>query len=262
MNRINKKIVLFCCMAGLGFGMTACSSDDDAIVGGDTGTVSLSVSTDTAFDVATRSLDESDYECLSNYTVQILNSDSTVLYTYNYESVPDTIELSSGAYIVKAYTGTEYDASRDYFYVEGYASFNVENGRSTSVSVTCTPTCGKVQAEFDDTMADYFSTYYVVYTTNALTASGTSATWQSSDTEPWYLLLDKGGEEVTATIHFTRISDGKSSSVTTTTDMDRNTSWTLSIAPEDSNGSLGISITVNEETNDEEIDVVVPSEWV
>ena len=38
--------------------------------------------------------------------------------------------------------------------------------------------------------------------------------------------------------------------------------WTLNISPNQNDGSLGIVIEVDETTNDQEIDIVVPSDWI
>lgn len=111
-------------------------------------------------------------------------------------------------------------------------------------------------------MATYFSNYSVIYETEALKATGSTAIWQKDDTDPWYLKVNEKGESVTATISFTRLSDGKSASVEKTYTLAPGKSWTLNIAPQDNNGSLGITVTIDESTDDEEIDIEVPSEWI
>ena len=114
----------------------------------------------------------------------------------------------------------------------------------------------------DSQLSEYFSDYSVVYETAALKAAGSTAVWAKGDTEPWYLKVDPKGETVTATIQFTRLSDNKPDSEVRTYTLAPSKSWTLSIAPQDNNGSIDIDITIDESTDDEEIDIEVPSEWL
>lgn len=263
---VKKRLIFLSCMIGMSLIATSCSSDEsnaETTAAGETGTIQLSLNTNASFGTSnTRAVTESDYANVSNYAIQILDSNDGVVKTYTASSEISTpVELSNGSYTLKAYYGTESDASRDAFYVEGTTDFIVQADNQT-ISVTCTPTCGKVITEFDEEMPDFFSNYYVVYTTAALTTAGTTATWSSTDTEPWYLKVDEAGETVTATIYATRISDGKTANVEKDYILKPNQSWTLHIAPTSDNGSLGIAITVNEETTDKEIDIVVPADWV
>ena len=44
--------------------------------------------------------------------------------------------------------------------------------------------------------------------------------------------------------------------------MKPNQSWTMNIAPHDDNGFLGITITIDESTEDVIHDIKVPSDWI
>ena len=223
------KKLLMGCMASLCLMGTSCSSPQDPECNDGTGNIRLGVTTNAAF---TRAVNESAYADVSNYTV------------------------------LKAFYGTESNASRDGFYVAGEKSFIVEGEEVQNITVECNPTCGKVKVNFATNMSEYFSAYSVVYETAALTEVGGSAIWQKDDTEPWYLKVNAQGETVKATIHVTRVSDSKSATVEKTYTLAPGKSWTLSIAPQDNNGGLGITVTVDEATDDEEIDIEVPSEWL
>lgn len=253
-----KTLLLFSCLVGIGFTAASCSSDNNEATTG-SGTISLDViNAGTAF---TRAVNEADYQNTANYTVQILNNDDEVQKEFLYKDRESSIELKNGIYTFKAFYGTDSNASRDAFYVEG-EEMVIVNGDNKQVTIDCAPKHGKVVAYFDSTMDTYFSDYSVVYETAALTAAGSVATWAKGETEPWYLKVDEKGEEVKATINFTRIDDNKTSTIEKSYTLLPNKAWTLNIYPKDNNGSLSIEIVINEGTNDEEIDITVPSEWI
>lgn len=253
------KKLLMGCMASLCLMGTSCSSPQDPECTDGTGSISLGVTANAAF---TRAVNESSYADVSNYTVQILNHDGGIANEFLYSEKPDRINLNNGSYTLKAFYGTESNASRDGFYVAGEKSFIVEGEEVQNITVECNPTCGKVKVNFATNMSEYFSNYSVVYETAALTEDGGSAIWQKDDTEPWYLKVNAQGETVKATIHYTRIEDNVSDTKESTHTLAPGKSWTLNIAPQDNNGGLGITVTVDETTDDEEIDIEVPSEWL
>lgn len=246
--------------------ITSCQVEDLASFSKGKGTVTLDLSATAGFNTETKAVNEDDYRNLNNYTVQILKvGESDPVKSYKYEEIPSSIELNNGAYTVKAFCGTETGAaSRTGFYVEGSNSFNLYGETDKSVSLTCTPTYGKVKVEFNE-MDTYFSDYYVVYSTSAL-GSSTTAKWAKADTEPWYLKLNKEGETVTATIYLTPKSQyqTKAATVVRTYELAPNKAWTLQVSPNynDVTGKLGIAITIDEKTNDQSIDIVIPSEWI
>lgn len=257
----NMKTFLLSCIIGTSLIATSCSSENEVSTNANEGTIHLAVTSDAKFKTNTRAVNESSYADVNNYTVQILNSSNKVEKEFVYSEAPGKISLNNGSYTLKAFYGEDSNASRKSFYVEGTTTFAVE-GNDKSISVDCTPVHGKVAVNFAEEMATYFSDYSVVYETTALTTSGSTVTWNKTDTEPWYLKVNQKGEKIKATIHITRSSDNKSSTVEKTYTLLPNKSWTLNIAPQDNNGSLGITITIDESTNDHEIDIVVPSDWL
>lgn len=259
MNLNNLTKLLMGCLAFIGLTMQSCSSSEEPANMEGTGSITLSVTTQAAF---TKAVDENTYGNVNNYTVQILNDQGGITKEFTYSDKEEKITLSNGSYTLKAFYGTESNASRDGFYVEGSNTFQVDGEPVQQVSVTCAPTCGKVAVKFASNMSEYFSDYSVVYETAALKAAGSTAVWAKGDTEPWYLKVDPKGETVTATIQFTRLSDNKPDSEVRTYTLAPSKSWTLSIAPQDNNGSIDIDITIDESTDDEEIDIEVPSEWL
>lgn len=259
MNLNNLTKLLMGCLAFIGLTTQSCSSSEEPANMEGTGNITLSVTAQAAF---TKAVNENAYNNVDNYTVQIINDKGTSVKEFLYSEREEKITLSNGSYTLKAFYGTESNASRDGFYVEGSNTFQVNGEAVEQVSVTCAPTCGKVAVKFASNMSEYFSDYSVVYETTALKAAGSTAVWAKDDTEPWYLKIDPKGETVTASIQVTRLSDNKTATVEKTYTLAPGKSWTLSIAPQDNNGNIGIEITIDESTDDEVIDIEVPSEWL
>lgn len=264
---MKKYLMMACWLLGAGVFAASCSSDDDVQQATEeTGTIQLGVSTGTYFGVktSTKAVNEEDYANVNNYTVQVLQN-GVEKYSWTYADVPSSLELPNGSYTVKAYYGTEKISSRQGFYSVDEETITVQ-GNEQTVSLTCEPTCAKTVVKFSSDMATYFADYYVNYETEALVAQELVATWAKDDTEPWYLLVNKDGEAVKATIHLTPQSTYKteSASIVRTFTLKPNQAWTLNIAPayEASTGQLGISITIDESTNDIPVDIEVPAEWI
>ena len=112
--------------------------------------------------------------------------------------------------------------------MEGAATFSVQSNEQT-VSVACAPTCAKVSVDFDGAMGTYFSDYSVIFETEALAEYGTGIS--SASVEKTYALAP-------------------------------NKAWTLKIAPSYESGKLGVAVTIDETTNDHDVDIIVPSEWI
>lgn len=255
--------VLMSSLLGVAALLTACSQDENGeMPKAATGSIRLGVSAQAAF---TRAVNENEYTNTDNYTVQILQGEQ-VKEEFKYaDGKENSYELPNGTYTLRAFYNQEYKdvaASRNGFYVEGEQNFQIQ-GTETTATVTCEPTCGKLVTKWDAEMGTYFSDYSVTYETAALKAESKTATWTSTDTEPWYVKLPQEGEDVKATITVTRKSDNKTAEpMVKTYTLKPNKSWTLSIAPVVNNGNLGLSITINEATNDQEIDITVPSDWI
>lgn len=242
--------------------LVSCDSGD-AFPAKESGSITFSFETGNVFNTDVRGLDEDAYKNIQNYTVQLFDVSGTELQSGRYDAFANTtMELPNGAYTLKAFYGKEHVASRDEFYAGGETGFSVQ-GDNKTVSVACAPTAARCAVTFDESMATYFSDYYVEFETSALKAQSSVAKWASGDSEPWYLKVEEN-EPVTATLYVTRLSDGKSTSVVRTRNLNPNEAWRLNISAnyEESNGQIGITITIDESTNDQTVDVTVPSEWL
>ncbi|MCF0197569.1 MAG: DUF4493 domain-containing protein [Bacteroidaceae bacterium] len=250
---------------------TSCSQGDTSLAGG-TGSIKLSVSQEEQTFV-TRAVDENDDKNLAKYIVTVEKQDGeTVAGPYAGNELPNSITLPIGTYTVSASCGKEMAASRDTFLCVGSSIVNLGSGEEKQVTVPCQPTCGKCVVKFDSKMSEYYDDYSVDYFTKALGTGKVS--WTKDDSEPWYLLVDKEGENVKAVIRLTPkqgyVTDETTSGLTTEGTVEKvfnlkpNKAWTMNIAPNHTSteGQLGISITIDESTNDQDVPVVIPSEWI
>jgi hypothetical protein len=264
------KPFIYSCIASVCLLASSCSSESTNEPNIGNGTVSFSVKSEALFSSATRAtraVNESDYEEVNNYYVEIIDrSGNIVTGPTLYKDLANTINLSNGNYTIKAYYGEEATASQQKFYVVGSKNFTV-NADDQAIELICKPTCGKFIVDFsNESMDKYFSDYYVTFETEALAAEGSTITWGKTTIDPYYMKLNASGETVKAVVHYTVKQEdgtaGQSDSMELTNDMTPAQQWIMHIAPKDGSGSLTVTIVINDETNDRVIPIVVPSDWI
>jgi hypothetical protein len=120
-------------------------------------------------------------------------------------------------------------------------------------------------------MATYFADYNVSFSgTEAL--AGSTIAWLKGDTEPWYVKLTEAGENVNFVITVTTkdeyINGGNKEQVTTKSGsfkLSRNKAYKMNISPvytPTGSGDLSIEVTIDDTTEDKEVDIEVPVTWV
>lgn len=249
-----KKYLLGGVLLCAGAFIVSCSSDEELTPSGE-GTISLDIRTETGF--LSRAVNEADYMNVNNYTVQLLSGEE-VQNEWKYTDLPESMQVNAGTYQVKAYYGEDVAASTETMYVEGVSEeVTLVDKDTKTISVTCKPVCAKVSVKFADAMADYFTDYSVTFKTVALGEG--NFVWKKDSTDPVYLKVGQD-EEVTATINYTE--NGAQKSVEKKYVMSPGTGMTITVNPVQSTGSMGISITVDESTNDIEQDIEVPGDWI
>ena len=280
MNMTMRKKVFFMCLslgcAGL---LASCSAENDAEgteqASNQKGKVTFDLASSVEFTTGTRAVDESSYQNFDNYTVNILDNKGASKFSGTFATLQSRLplELDLGSYSVTASYGTEYDASRDGFKVEGSNTFTISAANTVTTTVNCTPTAGKVLVAFDASMSNYYDTYSVAFSgTEALGAK--VATWGKDDTQPYYLALNEDGERVTYTIYLTAKSEfatmqngNKLTEATATGSfiLQRNAAKQLTIRPNytpTTDGGLAVTVTIDDSTNDKPIDIEVPVSWI
>lgn len=278
MRKTNYLSLLFTALS-LSFG--ACSTDE--LESQSTGTISLQVSPAIGFTArSTRAADLGAYSNTSNYNLVITEAASGT-EVYNgliSELTGEKNQFPVGNYNVTTSFGENTTATQGNFFVAGTTSFTVAEQdlvaeTPIAVSVTCVPQCARVSVAFGSKMEQYFSDYYVTYTTSALSAQQSNAVWTKNNADAWYLKVNED-EEITATIHVVRASDNKWTEVVKSGKLSSGQAWTLNIDAQESDdptspdvpdfptvsvGTVGLVITIDENTNAHEETIVVPDEW-
>lgn len=265
---MKKYAVMLCAMLAMGAFTASCSSDEEAVQGVAEGKGLVKLSLNVGADFQSRAITESDYTNLANYTVQILKDGRVVDgCEWTGTTIPqDLIELDNGTYTVLAFTGEDYKgegATTEGMYVEGRAGFGVNSDQVATATVNCTPQCARATVEFDQEMDTYFNDYYVVFSgTKALGQS--SYTWtKNHGTDPVYMAVT-GTETLTATIKLVDKTGKVAEDIVRTKEVSAAQAWKLKIAPvvEEATGNVGITIDIDDSTNDIPVDIEIPSEWL
>ena len=258
MNRIEKKVAKMLLYVLSGVLLYSCSSDEAELQFSEgTGYVSLNLNTNIGFQ--SRAVNESDYQNLSNYTVQILK-DGNSLHKWDYNDIPEFTELANNTYTMLAICGDSTKAVyTDDLCVLGSKSFTVKND-SVNVDVTCKPNSARINIEFDEKMDEYFSDYEVRIKTAA--QGGSTYIWDNTTAGPVYFKV-KQNEVVTMTIKLTPKSGVEADTeIQKTYTLSPADAMKMTLAPVIGSGSLSITITIDETVIEHPVDIEVPSEWV
>ena len=262
---------------GTGLLLVSCTSTDEELnQPSETGqgqlTFSLSSGTTFAAD-ATRAVNEASYENVDNYTVIVTDKEGVEKLNCKGFEVASNMPLTLpiGSFTVKAFYGTESAASRNDFYVLGITEGTIKGAKEENVTVTCTPTCGRIKVAFDEKMDTYFDNYEVTFTGTEALGTNTIS-WLKDDTEPWYVKLNESEEKLTFTVTTTTKDDflnkdnkQKVSTKNGSFTLSRNKAYKLNIKPNytpTATGNIEIDITIDETTNDKPVDIEVPIEWL
>ena len=258
MNRIEKKVAKMLLYVLSGVLLYSCSSDEAELQFSEgTGYVSLDLNTNIGFQ--SRAVNESDYQNLSNYTVQILK-DGNSLHKWDYNDIPEFTELANNTYTMLAICGDSTKAVyTDDLCVLGSKSFKVDND-SVNVNVTCKPNSARINIEFDEKMDEYFSDYEVRIKTAA--QGGSTYIWDNTTAGPVYFKV-KQKESVAMTIKLTPKSGVEADTeIQKTYTLSPADAMKMTLAPVIGSGSLSITITIDETVIEHPVDIEVPSEWV
>jgi len=276
---MKQKQLFFCVGLGALSLFSSCLSEDHdfdlnpSVGTKEQGVLNLNLSAATDFE-QTRALNENDYKNTLNFNVKVVNvaNENVILECKAFElssNLPKTVDI--GSYRVEASYGTEHDKSRTEFFMYGEAVTTIKAKEQKTVTVNCTPTCGKVSVVFDSDMDTYYSDYNVSFGGTKKLGSNTFS-WSKNDTEPWYIALDKNGETVNYTINLTTkdayLPEGASSNTGVATGsftLERNKAHKLTIKPryiETTDGGLKVTIVIDDSTNDKNITWEVPVTWI
>lgn len=278
MKKNEKQTKLMCGLALLlATSFVSCSQDAElnSQVGAKHGQLTLTLGTNTVFAVETRAVDESSYENVENYDVVVLDKDGNEKLNCKGSELASKMPLTLviGSYTIRATYGEESAASRKEFFVLGEHEGLIKSEQKESVEVECTPTCGRITVNFDESMSTYYADYNVVFSGTEALGTETIA-WLKDDTEPWYVKLKEGkdGETIDFTITTTTkdefinvINKEQVATKSGTFQLARNKAYKMNVKPSYSSSATGevdFEITIDETTNDKEMNIDVPVTWL
>lgn len=241
---------------------------------------------------STKSVDESSYKDPANYTLVVTdaNTENTILNCkvseldaegchVSLKSLPFGSTYNITAYYVGDIKNKSVAYSKTDFYVEGKYTATINN-KNNPISLTCSPTFGKVNASFDANMETYYDLYYIKMSgTKAMKESGQYLTFSKGDSDPWYIRIDDDAEGGKETIDFEIYlkvkdeyqhmdKDGKplrEATIKGNFSLERNKSHRISVKANYSpatTGDLTISISIDDTTIDREVNIDIPISWI
>lgn len=253
---------LICALCG--WMLTACSSEEDSLqIPEGKGYVKLNLTTDAGFQTKA-ALDEAPYKDANNYTVQILKDGKVVSgCEWKYSEMPsEPIALSFNSYVVKAFYGTDFETvSQDHFYSEGTANLKLDpaSEQPQSVNITCQATCAKLTVKYDDAeIKKYFEGFNIGLSTQALG----SGTYSYANTDPIYLKVTNGGEQISVTYTFTGKDSYKDQTILRKYTLKPGQSKLVTITPTVTSGKLSLTIKVDETVETIDCPIEIPSDWI
>lgn len=240
----------------------SCSSEvDDLNIPEGKGFVKIDLTPEVGF--RTKAVSESDYEAVDNYTVQVYKAgnEKNLIIDDKYKNLDDKYTLSIGNYVLKAFMGEDKAVSSDVLYFSGESAFKVEEGKEASASVTCKPSSARINVAFDETMDEYFSDYSLKIETEAQKPS--SFEWNKKTAGPLYFKVGQE-EQVKVTVKLTNKENvtTKTKEIVKTYTLSPADALKITLKPVVSNGTLGITITIDDKTTDHPVDIIIPSEWI
>lgn len=136
MKTLNKLLLGTCLLVGL----VSCEMKDELFekgeISGDTGVLSLGVSTNDETNVITKA-DAGD-ATINQFPVKIYNSENKIVKEYaSYSEVENEIRLPVGTYLVEAMSPGEFETRMSQPYFAGEESFEIKKNSNVEVDLVC-----------------------------------------------------------------------------------------------------------------------------
>ncbi|MBB3697163.1 DUF4493 domain-containing protein [Flammeovirga yaeyamensis] len=190
---------------------------------------------------------------ISDFCVEIRNENGVLVkYFEKFSEMPNRLDMKIGQYSIKALSHLKQEnAAFDAPYYEGATTFEVKENETSDVEVTCTLSNMKVSVNYDPNFETYFKDYHVVVS-NGMKLGMLDFT--KAEIRPGYFQVNPLELEMTV---ITR-DDQTFSKTFTIKDVAARDHHQITFSPQV--GDSGISIEIDDTTNDKEIDLDVPNE--
>lgn len=258
-----RNFILFVGLAAAGLVSCDSLSKEDLPDGKATLCLDLTAETSYKNEGVSKAVDTDTYQNVENYWVKILRGEEVVKSYERLADMPVSETLPVATYTLVASMG---DADKavgiDNMYVEGSTSVTLEKDGSKEVSINCVPANVKIRMDYSGDMDTYYSDYSVTFSTRHM--NGTPFTLPRDQKDADLFLKAVKDEPLTVKVNLTKRSDNSSASIEKNYTISPRDFLTIHVKPVviTSTGSLGISITVNTTTNDQDVPVDVPSDWI
>ena len=259
MNKIILQGALFCLLIG-----TGCSSTEPDMPGKE-GTLCLAVNTNCSF---TRQINESEYTNTNNYTVEVSDTKQLV-FSDLFKNIPLEKEMQPGNYTLKAHYGENPNMAFDKMYVEGNTSFTIRKGELTHVNVQCVPANARVRVRTSADFDNFFSNYTVELKTKHISGPFAYAKADIKANKDVYFKADAAGEEIRIELKLTpkntddQVGELEQPIVRKLKPRD---ALTITLKPKSTvveGGQItGVTITIDDGITDENIDIIIPDEFI
>lgn len=264
-----KKNLMLCGLFFFPLFFVACeSSEENRDLG--KGKMMIDLSSDISYSATngsrTRAMDLTPYKDVANYTVELKDASGNVMQSELYSEMELSQEIAPGTYTVRAYYGENVNADYDRLYVEGSQTFTVAKGENKTVSFVCVPANVKINLKYSD---DFF-TYYSDCTVGLKTQYLAEALKMTKNDAGRDLFLKAGSNEA-LTLTF-ELKDKNGITVTPADFESRGLTiqprdfLTITIQPKliniDGGQISGISVTIDNGTQEENIDITLPDEFM
>lgn len=247
-----KKLVYLLVMTA--FALVSCQ---ERITNGAKGTLSCMLGYD-GNDYIEISTKATDFD-LSSMSVVIENADGAEVESYaDATAMPAEIELAPGQYKARAYVLDVSQAAFDAPSFSGEKEFTIIEGELTSVELICSLDNVKVSVNLDKSFTDQIKDYSVTVTATEYDKSLVFTQQYIDEGKAAYFAVSP----LQVNVIGKRIADDESVNITSTIeDVNPRDHFILNIAVKDvteTDGSGAIKISVDESTNDRNVDITVP----
>lgn len=223
-----------------------------------------------------RTIDESKFKDINNYTLTLMRtSDESVVKTGLYSTWDLITPVDANVeYTLTASYGEAVPYSFDNLLVSGSSTFIIPTeGDTKNLNIQCKPKAAKVNVSFSEDFFTYYSDCYVNIHSAHMSGGSDAVLNKANDcngenviNKDLYLQVDSQGEKITLTFDVRKL-DGTSAEIegfTNTKELIVNTQTLLNIniqpnVAEVVGGNIGITVNVNTDVTDENIDIVIPN---
>lgn len=235
------------------FLLVGCSGEEELI---SSGSFSLSMKMDSSRISATF---QKSTIAPEDFCVDILQNETVVKHFQRYADMPSQVELPLGDYIIKAYRGTPAIASFSGEYFLGKSTFAIKPAQRTAIDLICYSGDVKISAIYTEKFKEVFSDYSVTITS---VNSNKSILFEKDDARIGYFAPG----DISMVMHVTKAIGGKSFDINLPTQKNLQPrdflKLTFDVDPNTLNGDVVVSIITDESTNDKNISIDIPGDFV